>query len=159
MGIVSCLTQGEQGGCVEIFHLYLIYFSRTFVHRPTFLSRWQTNKVTFLWSLWDAESSFTELLLLPPSTDSCFSSRNTLTNKEVFRGILWSASFPFHIPDKVNECWIACIHDIFKLVNSNYPSDPIASTCGLVPIISVLSYMAIILQMHAHSIPCLEKTW
>lgn len=137
MGLVSFWDKVSKVGVLKFFtFIYMIYFSRTLVPRPTFPFHWQTSKVTFLWSLWDAESSFTELLLLPLSTDSCFSSRNTPTKKEVFRSIPLSAFSPLDIPDKVNECWIVCFHMTFL----NSWIQIILQTLQVVPVVWFQSY-------------------
>lgn len=73
---------------------------------------------------------------------------------EAFHGV----HFPRHIPDKVNQRSVVCIHfKTVKLASSNYTSDPIRCTRGLGSITSILSHRAIILQIYTRSIPSSEK--
>lgn len=124
INLVSNLTQAKQGGWVNNFIYMIFFFSKTFVHSPTFPSQWQTSLVTFVWSSWESEPSFTEYLLLPLNTGSCFSSRNKAEQQRQGRKEICphlSASphhpankrsrslgafhwVPFHIPHKLKEC-------------------------------------------------------
>lgn len=141
------------------------------MHSLTFPLHWHTSWVTFVWSAWDSESSFTECLLLPLTTGSCFSSRNKAEQQRQGRKKIClhpstslhhpatqrSRSLGAHAPlPHARQAYRMLTHlfpcSVSKFVNSNYTSDSVICACGLVSFLSILSYMAIILQMRAHSI-------